>query len=141
MVVKQTFRPVANLGIRLYVHVQLMTLQHWHFNWSSVLRLVERSVNGWNFVEPLYACTLVLQKKLKWSNCLPKWNVQYRMSLTSFFSLRKLSVACFKKLMVAVTFFVKNIYKENQIESGRDWTIFPQILWFDIYLVILKIYT
>ena len=37
------------------------------------------------------------------------------------FSLRKLSVACFQKLMVAVTFYERKTFdKENQIESVRD---------------------
>ena len=143
MVVKQTSRPVANFGHQA-LHFLLSTNDITTLTFQFVCRseIGQKSVNGRNFVELSYAFMLVLRKKLKWSNCLPKWKVQCRMSLTPFFSLRKLSVACFQKLMVTVTFYErKTLDKENQIESGRDWPIFPQILWLDIYLVILKIYT
>ena len=45
---------------------QLMTSQHWNFILSAVLRLVERSVDGQNFVLLSYACTLLIWKELKW---------------------------------------------------------------------------
>ena len=34
---------------------------------SKVMSLVERSVDGENFVLPAYACTLELLKELRWS--------------------------------------------------------------------------